>query len=157
MRLANTRAVRAARALGTHRRVEVVTSFLGAHALPPEANGDKDAYIATVCEEMLPAVAKAGLADAVDGFCEGIAFTPQQIERVFEAAKAKGLLSEAVKAQGLEVLGWRKLTPCNTDLGKAALDTEPVIEQIFLLVKDDPAVTDVEQLVSQGMNGVWRQ
>ena len=67
------------------------------------------------------------------------------------------LYSQAAEALGHKVLGWRKLTTCNTDLGKAALDTEPVIEQIFLLVKDDPAVTDVEQLVSQGMNGVWRQ
>ena len=51
---------------------------------------------------------------------------------------------------GHKVLGWRKLTTCNADLGKAALDTEPVIEQVFLLVKDDPAVADVEQLVRQG-------
>ncbi|MDO8973930.1 imidazolonepropionase [Reyranella sp.] len=85
------KSLRAARRIGEVRPLSVKTTFLGAHALPPEANGDKDAYIATVCEEMLPAVGKAGLADAVDGFCEGIAFTPQQIERVFEAAKAKGL------------------------------------------------------------------
>jgi imidazolonepropionase len=85
------KSLRAARRIAEVRPLSVKTTFLGAHALPPEANGDKDTYIATVCEEMLPAVAKAGLADAVDGFCEGIAFTPQQIERVFEAAKAKGL------------------------------------------------------------------
>ena len=85
------KSLRAARRIGEVRPLTVKTTFLGAHALPPEANGDKDAYIATVCDEMLPAVAKAGLADAVDGFCEGIAFTPQQIERVFEAAKARGL------------------------------------------------------------------
>ena len=85
------KSLRAARRIAEVRPLSVTTTFLGAHALPPEANGDKDAYIAVVCDEMLPAVAKAGLADAVDGFCEGIAFTPQQIERVFEAAKAKGL------------------------------------------------------------------
>jgi imidazolonepropionase len=85
------KSLRAARRIGEMRPLSVHTTFLGAHALPPEAKGDKDAYIEAVCHEMLPAVAKAGLADAVDGFCEGIAFTPQQIERVFEAAKAKGL------------------------------------------------------------------
>ena len=85
------KSLRAARRIGEARPLSVTTTFLGAHALPPEAKGDKDAYIAAVCDEMLPAVARAGLADAVDGFCEGIAFTPQQIERVFEAAKAKGL------------------------------------------------------------------
>ena len=67
------------------------TTFLGAHALPPEANGDKDAFIARVAGEMLPAIAAQGLADAVDGFCEGIAFSPGQMARVFEAAKALGL------------------------------------------------------------------
>ena len=85
------KSLRAARRIGEMRPLSVTTTFLGAHALPPEANGDKDAYIGKVCDEMLPAVARAGLADAVDGFCEGIAFTPQQIERVFEAAKARDL------------------------------------------------------------------
>ncbi|OZB21658.1 MAG: imidazolonepropionase [Rhodospirillales bacterium 39-66-50] len=85
------KSLRAARRIGEVRPLSVTTTFLGAHALPPEAIGDKDSYIATVCDEMLPAVAKAGLADAVDAFCEGIAFTPQQVERVFEAAKARGL------------------------------------------------------------------
>ncbi len=81
----------AARALGDARKVNIVTTFLGAHALPPEANGDKDAYIDTVCREMIPAIARARLADAVDGFAETIAFSPEQIARVFEAAKAHGL------------------------------------------------------------------
>ena len=83
--------LRAARALAKQRPVEVVTTFLGAHAMPPEAGGDKDAFIARVCEEMLPAVAASGLADAVDGFCEGIGFSPEQIRRVFAAAKRRGL------------------------------------------------------------------
>ena len=64
------RLLRAARRLGVERPVSIVTTFLGAHALPPEANGDKDAYIATVCDDMLPAIAREGLADAVDAFCE---------------------------------------------------------------------------------------
>ncbi|MDF1586268.1 imidazolonepropionase [Rhodospirillales bacterium YIM 152171] len=85
------RCLRAARRLGQERAVTVQTTFLGAHALPAEANGDKDAYIAEVAEKMLPAIAALGLADAVDGFCEGIAFSPAQIERVFEAARRHGL------------------------------------------------------------------
>jgi imidazolonepropionase len=82
------RCLRVARRMGTERRVEVRTSFLGAHALPPEANGDRDGYVARLCEEMLPAIAAEGLADAVDAFCETIAFTPEQTRRVFAAARA---------------------------------------------------------------------
>jgi imidazolonepropionase len=85
------KSLKAARRLAKMRDVTISTSFLGAHALPPEADGDKDAYIAGVATEMLPAVAQLGLADAVDGFCEGIAFSPQQIAKVFDAAKALGL------------------------------------------------------------------
>jgi imidazolonepropionase len=81
----------AARALGRHRKIDVTTTFLGAHALPPEANGNKDAYIDSVCREMIPVVGHEKLADAVDGFCENIAFSPEQIARVFDAAKAHGL------------------------------------------------------------------
>ncbi|MGV3481587.1 MAG: imidazolonepropionase [Sphingobium sp.] len=77
----------AARALGRERDVRVVTSFLGAHALPPEFAGDADGYIDLIADEMIPAVAARGLADAVDGFCETIGFTPEQISRVFEAAR----------------------------------------------------------------------
>jgi len=87
---ANTecRMLRAARTLAATRQVRVVTTFLGAHALPPEAHGDRDAYIASVCAQQLPAVAAEGLADAVDAFCEGIAFSPEQVRKVFEAAAA---------------------------------------------------------------------
>jgi imidazolonepropionase len=85
------RMLRAARALGRARAVTVRTSFLGAHALPPEAEGDKDRYIAGVCDVMLPALVAEGLVDAVDAFCEGIAFSPAQTARVFTAARALGL------------------------------------------------------------------
>ena len=85
------RSLRAARRLADERPVSVTTTFLGAHALPPEANGDKDAFIDKVCREMLPALAREGLADAVDAFCEGIAFSPEQTARVFDAAKVHGL------------------------------------------------------------------
>jgi imidazolonepropionase len=82
--------LRAARQLGAHRPVGIATSFLGAHALPP-GESDKDAYIARVCDDMLPEVAAEGLADAVDAFCEGIAFSPEQVARVFAAATRHGL------------------------------------------------------------------
>jgi imidazolonepropionase len=85
------KSLRAARRLASARPVTVKTTFLGAHALPPEAGGDKDAYIAKVVDEMLPAIAGEGLADAVDGFCEGIAFSPEQIAEVFSAARALSL------------------------------------------------------------------
>jgi imidazolonepropionase len=85
------KSLKAARRMGGERPVTVKTSFLGAHALPPEAKGDKDAYIERVVNEMLPAIAVEKLADAVDGFCEGIAFSPEQIARVLDAAKKLGL------------------------------------------------------------------
>ena len=83
--------LRAARQLGVARRVTVKTSLLAAHALPPEFAGDPDGYITHVCDAIIPAAAQAGLADAVDGFCETIGFTPAQIERVFQAAEANRL------------------------------------------------------------------
>ncbi|CAN7214268.1 imidazolonepropionase [Pararhizobium sp. LjRoot235] len=83
--------LRAARRLGDERDVAIRTTFLGAHALPPEFKGDKAGYIAKVAEEMLPAIAAQGLADAVDGFCEGIAFSTDEMRLVFDAAKAHGL------------------------------------------------------------------
>jgi imidazolonepropionase len=85
------KSLRAARRMASERNVAIRTTFLGAHALPPEAQGDKDAYIDRVANEMLPAIAAEKLADAVDGFCEGIAFSPEQIARVFDKAKALGL------------------------------------------------------------------
>lgn len=83
--------LRAARELGAVRAVTVKTSLLAAHALPPEFSGNADGYIATICDTIIPSAARAGLADAVDGFCETIAFSTDQIERVFRAAQAHGL------------------------------------------------------------------
>jgi len=83
--------LRVARRLGREHRVDVRTTFLGAHALPPEFAGRPDAYIDAICDEMLPAIAAAGLADAVDAFCDNIGFTPAQTRRVFAAARAHGL------------------------------------------------------------------
>jgi len=84
-----TKQLRAARRLGRERDVDVVTTFLGAHAMPPEAR-DKDRFIDDVIA-MIPALASEKLADAVDAFLEGIAFSPAQTARVFAAAKAAAL------------------------------------------------------------------
>ena len=69
----------------------VRTPFLGAHALPPEAEGVRDRHIEAVCRDMLPALAAEGLVDAVDGFCETIAFSPAHCARVFDVAAGLGL------------------------------------------------------------------
>lgn len=90
-REAEARMLRAARALGAVCDVDVVTTFLGAHALPPEYAGRADIYVDHVAHDMLPALAGEGLVDAVDAFCEGIAFSPEQVARVFAAARALGL------------------------------------------------------------------
>ena len=78
--------LRVARQLGERYPVSVYTTFLGAHALPPEFAGRADAYIDEVCNTMLPALADEGLVDAVDVFCERIGFSLEQSERVFNAA-----------------------------------------------------------------------
>ncbi len=83
--------LRVARRIGSELGISVRTTFLGAHALPPEFADRPDAYLDIVCNEMLPAIASEGLADAVDGFCENIAFNRTQMRRVFEAARSHGL------------------------------------------------------------------
>jgi imidazolonepropionase len=85
------KSLRVARRLARVHTVDVVTTFLGAHTLPSEYRGRADDYIDFVCREVLPAVAEAGLADAVDAFCEHIAFDADQVGRVFEAARGLGL------------------------------------------------------------------
>ena len=85
------RMLRVARLLGSTAPVSVKTTFLGAHAIPEEYRGRADQYIDFVAGEVLPAAADAGLADAVDVFCEVIGFSPAQTMRVFDAAKARGL------------------------------------------------------------------
>ncbi|WP_137919214.1 imidazolonepropionase [Hydrogenophaga sp. 2FB] len=83
--------LRVARRLGETYGVTVRTTFLGAHALPPEYTGRSREYIDLVCREMLPALAAEGLVDAVDVFCERIAFSLAETEQVFQAAQALGL------------------------------------------------------------------
>ncbi len=84
------KSLRAARALGARRPVTIKTTFLGAHAVPPEANKDSAAHIARVVE-MMPRIAAEGLIDAVDAFCEGIGFSPAETRQVFDQAKKLGL------------------------------------------------------------------
>lgn len=88
---AERKSLRVARRLADERSVTVRTSFLGAHALPPEFVARRADYVGAVVEEMIPALAREGLVDAVDGFCERIAFTREEIARVFAAARAAGL------------------------------------------------------------------
>ncbi len=83
--------LRVARRIGRELPLRVRTSFLGAHALPPEFSGQADAYIEMLCREMLPALVAEGLVDAVDVFCEQIGFTPAQTEQLFIAAQQAGL------------------------------------------------------------------
>ena len=97
-----------ARRLGTACGIDVVTTFLGAHAIPPEYRDDRRAYVKLVCEEAMPAIARARLADAVDAFCESIAFTPEETEQVFQAAAALGLRVK-LHAEQLSNLGGAKL------------------------------------------------
>lgn len=90
--LANERKMlRVARRLGEELPLTVRSTCLAAHALPPEYAGRADDYIAHICEQMLPALAEEGLVDAVDAFCEHLAFSPAQVEKVFIKARELGL------------------------------------------------------------------
>jgi imidazolonepropionase len=83
--------LRVARRLGEALPVSVRATCLAAHALPPEYKDRADDYIDHICHEMLPALAAEGLVDAVDAFCEYLAFSPEQVERVFKVAQQLGL------------------------------------------------------------------
>ncbi|MDK3073484.1 imidazolonepropionase [Sedimentitalea sp. JM2-8] len=102
------RMLRVARAIAAQRPIRVRTSFLGAHATPPEYAGRGDAYIDDICIPALRAAHAEGLVDAVDGFCEGIAFSPDQIARVFVVARALDLPVK-LHAEQLSNLGGAKL------------------------------------------------
>ncbi len=85
------KSLRAARRLGQERLVTIKTTCLAAHALPPEFISNQPGFVDKLVSEIIPGIAATDLADAVDGFCEGIAFSPEEITRVFETAKALGL------------------------------------------------------------------
>ncbi len=102
------RCLTVARKLSEHRPISVATTYLGAHALPPEFTNDREGYVDFVVNQALPEIADRGLADAVDGFCEGIAFSTQEIARVFEKARALGIPIK-LHAEQLSNLGGAKL------------------------------------------------
>jgi imidazolonepropionase len=102
------RMLRAAREIANRRPIDIRTSFLGAHAVPPEYVGRADHYIDEVCIPALRAAHAEGLVDAVDGFCEGIAFSPDQIARVFDVAVSLGLPLK-LHAEQLSNLGGAQL------------------------------------------------
>jgi imidazolonepropionase len=83
--------LRVARALGKRLSINVRTTLLAAHAVPPEFQGRPDDYISNVCDEILPAAHAEGLVDAVDAYCDNVGFTAEQVERVFVKAKELGL------------------------------------------------------------------
>lgn len=102
------RMLRVARAIEEHRPIRVKTTFLGAHATPAEFAGRDDAYLDEICIPALRAAHAEGLVDAVDGFCEGIAFQPAQIARVFNVAQKLGLPVK-LHAEQLSNIGGAKL------------------------------------------------
>lgn len=97
-----------ARQVGRLRDIRVRTSFLGAHAIPPEYKGRPDAYLDEICLPALDAAVEAGLVDAVDGFCEGVAFSTAQIARLFDHAAKRGLPIK-LHAEQLSLLGGARL------------------------------------------------
>ena len=100
--------LRVARRLGMLRAVAIRTTFLGAHAVPTEFDGRADQYIDDICIPALRAAHAEGLVDAVDGFCEGIAFSPAQVARVFAVAQDLGLPVK-LHAEQLSNLGGARL------------------------------------------------
>lgn len=100
--------LRAARAIEKYRSVRIKTTFLGAHATPAEFKGEPDRYIDEVCIPTLRTAHAEGLVDAVDGFCEGIAFDTAQITRVFDVARALGIPVK-LHAEQLSNIGGTKL------------------------------------------------
>jgi imidazolonepropionase len=105
---AEAKMLRVARRVADHLPVATTTTFLGAHALPPEFAGRADAYIDEVCDVMLPALAAEGLVDAVDAFCERIGFSNAQTERVFQAA-ARHAIKVKLHAEQLSDQGGAQL------------------------------------------------
>ncbi|MCC2112512.1 MAG: imidazolonepropionase, partial [Hyphomicrobiales bacterium] len=100
--------LRVARKIGEVRPVRILTTFLGAHAVPPEYADRADAYLDEICLPALEAAHTEGLVDAVDGFCETIAFSSAEIERVFARAKNLGLPVK-LHAEQLSASGGTKL------------------------------------------------
>lgn len=116
--------LRVARALGERYEVRVRATLLAAHAVPPEFAGDPDGYIERVCAEILPAAAEAGLADAVDLFCETVGFDLAQSRRVFQRARELGLPCKAHVEQ-LSAMGGARLA---AEFGALSVDHVEYLE-----------------------------
>jgi imidazolonepropionase len=141
--------LRAARRIGREMPVRVATTFLGAHALPPEFAGRADDYIDEVCKMIAPLAAE-GLVDAVDAFCERIGFSHEQTERVFQAAQAHGLpvklhaeqLSDqrgaelTARYQGLSADHLEHLTPSGIDAMAAAGTVAVLLPGAYYFLRD---------------------
>ena len=110
--------LKAARQIQSERPIRVVTTFLGAHAVPPEYRGDPDSYIDNICIPTLNNANNQGLVDAVDAFCENIAFNVDQVERVFQSAKKMGLPVK-IHSEQLSHMGGTKLA---ADYGALSAD-----------------------------------
>lgn len=123
--------LRAARRLAKECNIRVKTTLLAAHAVPPEFKDRPDDYITYICNEILPAASAEGLADAVDGFCEGIGFSCKQMRRVFDKATLLGL-SVKLHAEQLSDLGGAKMAA-----GYGALSADHLE---FLKPEDVPAL-----------------
>ncbi|MCA3559482.1 MAG: imidazolonepropionase [Aestuariivirga sp.] len=117
--------LKVARELSQWRPVDVVTTYLGAHALPPEFKDNRAGYLDLVCGQVMPAVAQARLADAVDAFCEGIAFSVAETRRVFEVAKSLGLPVK-LHAEQLSNLGGSALA---AEFGALSVDHIEYLDQ----------------------------
>ncbi|WIG55670.1 MAG: Imidazolonepropionase [Rhodanobacteraceae bacterium] len=113
--------LRVARRIGEALGMTVRTTFLGLHALPPEYKDRRADFVAAVCDEWLPAIAGAGLADAVDAFCEGIAFSPDEVRRCFDAARKLGLPVK-LHADQLSDLGGAALVAAHVGLSADHLE-----------------------------------
>ena len=100
------RMLQVARELGATPELDVIATFLGAHAVPPEYRGEREAYLRLLVEEMLPAVAAQGLADAVDAYCENLAFTANEVRTLFRARPVAGPACAAARRAVLR-FRWR--------------------------------------------------
>ena len=156
--------LRVARRMAEHMPVNIRTTLLAAHALPPEFTGRADDYVRLVCDEIIPAAASEGLADAVDVFCERIAFTPEQCELVFETARRHGLpvkghveqLSDfggarlAARFDALSVDHLEYLNPDDAQLLAASGTTAVLLPGAFYFLRETQR-PPVEQLRAAGV------
>jgi imidazolonepropionase len=158
------RMLRAARQLGQRAPVTVVTSLLAAHALPPEFAGRADAYVELICGDWLPRAREQGLVDMVDAYCESIAFSATQCERIFTAARALGLPvrlhteqisniggSRMAARQGALACDHLEYTREDDVIELARAGTVAVLLPVAWYVLADPQLPPIERLRAHGV------